>query len=285
MNRIACLLLLLWGGLSQTSVAQSGENITVNVNVDDGVKTTEVLVSKDGTKERFKWTGDEMPEEVVERLKELNLKTDILTKEMDDGEVIEMTVTKDSSAKEKVKESAKEREIVIEKQEEKKQKIHIKKDDEEQVIEWTGDEMPDEVKELLKEHNMEMDDEEIEHLKTKSPRPSVYLGIAMAISMEKTMQNREEISMHSVSIEEVVEGSPASKAGLQAGDVIKEIDGMAVEKANSINEILLSKKPGDKVTMMVERDGADLEIPVTLAPARSTEKRIIKKEIIREKHQ
>lgn len=53
----------------------------------------------------------------------------------------------------------------------------------------------------------------------------------------------------------VREGSPAERAGLQAGDVIVEFDGKAVADIYAYTYALREKKPGDAVKVVVERDG------------------------------
>jgi S1-C subfamily serine protease len=47
----------------------------------------------------------------------------------------------------------------------------------------------------------------------------------------------------------VVSGGPAESAGLQAGDVITSIDGHTISMASSLTSYLLTKKPGDRVTI------------------------------------
>lgn len=47
----------------------------------------------------------------------------------------------------------------------------------------------------------------------------------------------------------VIPGGPAESAGLEAGDVITSIDGHAVTTPSSLTSYLLTKKPGDTVTI------------------------------------
>ncbi|MDP2954838.1 MAG: M28 family peptidase [Longimicrobiales bacterium] len=53
----------------------------------------------------------------------------------------------------------------------------------------------------------------------------------------------------------VREGSPAERAGLQAGDVVIEFDGKPVTDIYAYTYALRDKKPGDAVKVVVERDG------------------------------
>lgn len=65
-------------------------------------------------------------------------------------------------------------------------------------------------------------------------------------------------------IVEVIPGSPAEEAGLQAGDLIREVDGRPVSAARPLSELLSFYRPGDQVTLTVERDGDEREIKVVL---------------------
>ena len=54
----------------------------------------------------------------------------------------------------------------------------------------------------------------------------------------------------------VVPGGPAAKAGLQQGDVITEINGETATTNVQLQELTLTKQPGDTVTIGYTRDGA-----------------------------
>jgi putative serine protease PepD len=69
----------------------------------------------------------------------------------------------------------------------------------------------------------------------------------------------------------VVDGGPADRAGVQEGDVITKIDGKPVQDPADISAAVAAKKPGDKITVEVQRDGGTHPLDVTLGtrPARS----------------
>ena len=52
-------------------------------------------------------------------------------------------------------------------------------------------------------------------------------------------------------VEEVVAGSPAEKAGIQAGDIITKIDGQTVDQENKISDTIQKKKVGDNISLEV----------------------------------
>lgn len=65
-------------------------------------------------------------------------------------------------------------------------------------------------------------------------------------------------------VQDVMKGSGAEEAGIQAGDVITACDGEQIYSANDLIIQVRSHKIGDTVTLTVERDGEEQEIEVTL---------------------
>jgi aminopeptidase N len=63
----------------------------------------------------------------------------------------------------------------------------------------------------------------------------------------------------------VVAGSPAEKAGLREGDVIRAIDGKAVANLQAFSAMLGALSPGQTVTATVVRAGKDVALSVTLS--------------------
>ena len=68
-----------------------------------------------------------------------------------------------------------------------------------------------------------------------------------------------------VGIISIIEGSGAEKAGLQKNDVITGIDGIAIITPMDFQKADL--KPGDTVTVTVQRDGQLLQLPVEIMPS------------------
>ena len=67
-----------------------------------------------------------------------------------------------------------------------------------------------------------------------------------------------------VYISEITEESGASEAGLQEGDVIKKVDDILVRKFSELTGYISSKRPGDVIEVMVDRNGERLTKSVRL---------------------
>ena len=67
-----------------------------------------------------------------------------------------------------------------------------------------------------------------------------------------------------VRFEDVVPGSAAATAGLVKGDVLVAFDGVDVVDLKGYSEALKKKAPGERVIVVVRRDGRELRVTVTL---------------------
>jgi len=65
----------------------------------------------------------------------------------------------------------------------------------------------------------------------------------------------------------VLAGSPADKAGVKEGDIITKVGGDKVDATHSLQSLVGKHKPGDKITITVNRDGKDQTLNVTLEEA------------------
>ncbi len=66
-------------------------------------------------------------------------------------------------------------------------------------------------------------------------------------------------------VQGVEPGTPAEKAGIEAGDIIVKVDGRAVEKSGDLPRIIGNTKPGSKATLQVFRRGSYKDVAVTVA--------------------
>lgn len=67
-----------------------------------------------------------------------------------------------------------------------------------------------------------------------------------------------------VYVGEILEDSGADRAGLKQGDIIKSIDGIKIRKFSDLSGYLRSKRPNDKVSLVILRDDDQVTVPVTL---------------------
>jgi putative serine protease PepD len=80
-----------------------------------------------------------------------------------------------------------------------------------------------------------------------------YLGVGIATAQD------------GVQLTQVRSGTPAARAGLQAGDVITAIDGRKMTSADELGSAIDAKKPGDRITLTYLRGGQTRTATVTLA--------------------
>ncbi|WP_313075564.1 DegQ family serine endoprotease [Melaminivora sp.] len=67
-------------------------------------------------------------------------------------------------------------------------------------------------------------------------------------------------------------GSPAEKAGIEAGDIITRFDGKPVEKVADLPRLVGNSKPGTKTAVTVFRRGSTRDVTVTIAEVEPDEK-------------
>jgi S1-C subfamily serine protease len=83
-----------------------------------------------------------------------------------------------------------------------------------------------------------------------------YLGVAVAPASDKD---------DGVRIQEVTPNSPAAQAGLKNGDKVVKLNGQAMRGVQEFIQAIAAKKPGDKVSIQVRRDGKEQTLNATLA--------------------
>ena len=74
----------------------------------------------------------------------------------------------------------------------------------------------------------------------------------------------EDTSNGGARVTQVVAGTPAAKAGLKVGDVITAFDGRPITSADAITAAVSEAKPGETVTLTIQRKGATQHVSVTL---------------------
>jgi len=80
-------------------------------------------------------------------------------------------------------------------------------------------------------------------------------------------------SYQGAEIAEVVSGSPADKAGLQKGDIVKAVDGTSVRSAAQLRNLVGLTPIGSRLELRFERDGAVHTAMVEVGPAKTAASR------------
>jgi serine protease Do len=124
-------------------------------------------------------------------------------------------------------------------------------------------------------------------------RSGGYMGIAFAIPIDEAMRVSEQLRASGrvtrgrigVQIDQVTKevaeaiglgkplgalvrsvesGSPAEKAGVEAGDIILRFDGKTIEKSTDLPRLVGATKPGTRSSLTVFRRGGNKELSVTI---------------------
>jgi len=91
-----------------------------------------------------------------------------------------------------------------------------------------------------------------------------YIGVYME-SLDPQIDNYLHYRGTGVVVANVIQGSPADKAGLQQGDVIVELNHHKVSTPDDVSKAIAADKIGDRVSLLVWRDGNLQPFDVTLA--------------------
>ena len=90
------------------------------------------------------------------------------------------------------------------------------------------------------------------------------LGVSIQEITQELAEDKKLGSLKGVYIPDVVEGGAAQKAGVKKGDVVLKIEGEEVNSSSRLQEKIGEYRPGDKVTLTVNRDGKIREIETVL---------------------
>src|SRR6185437_15849096 len=125
-------------------------------------------------------------------------------------------------------------------------------------------------------------------------RSGGFMGISFAIPIDEAMRVSEQLRVSGrvsrgrigVQIDQVTKdvaesiglgkpqgalvrsvegGSPAEKAGVEAGDIITKFEGKAIDKASDLPRLVGNTKPGSRATVTVFRRGSSKDLGVTIA--------------------
>ena len=95
-----------------------------------------------------------------------------------------------------------------------------------------------------------------------SGETSGYIGVAIQDLNDQLGDYFGVKDGEGVLVTEVFEDSPASEAGIKAGDVITGIDDQSVAESADLQDIIAEKKEGDKVAVHFLRRGSKMDLSV-----------------------
>ena len=112
-----------------------------------------------------------------------------------------------------------------------------------------------------------------------------YLGVS-SLTIDGSLSGLNLPVSSGALVQSVQQGSPADKAGIQAGsisgqmdsgesvqiggDIIQAIDGKTVATADDVGTLITGKKPGDTITIKLLRNGKTVNVKLKLANRPST---------------
>jgi serine protease Do len=91
-----------------------------------------------------------------------------------------------------------------------------------------------------------------------------YIGVQIQ-DVDQTMSKALGMKdAEGVIVQSIEDNSPAQDADIKAGDVILKFDGQKIERANQLQAMVASRRPGDKVDVEILHDGKTENKTVTL---------------------
>lgn len=164
--------------------------------------------------------------------------------------------------------------VDVDREGEERRIIRIRKsgeDGEERVMEWqdNGD-LPEDIRQQLEAEGIVLESHVDKKIEFKVNENKAFLGVVLKHTMEVKNENGVETRSekgkmeNGVAIGEIIAGSAAEAAGLQAGDVITTIDGREIRSFDALVGALSEKAPGDKVGIAYLREGKSLQTEATL---------------------
>src|SRR5207248_5137399 len=100
-----------------------------------------------------------------------------------------------------------------------------------------------------------------------------YMGILLQDLTPAMAKAFNTSDTHGVVVGDVTAGSPAEHAGLQKGDIIREVDGKPVETSNQLRNRISMQAPDTDVKLKVDRNGSMKAFTVKLGEYPAKEER------------
>lgn len=92
-----------------------------------------------------------------------------------------------------------------------------------------------------------------------------WLGVTIQSLTPELARQFNIVEETGVLVGDIIEGSPAEKAGLQRGDVIFEFEGKKIDDPNQLRNMVAGVVPGSEVKAKIIRDNRTLPVNITIS--------------------
>jgi serine protease Do len=103
-----------------------------------------------------------------------------------------------------------------------------------------------------------------------------WLGVKIQMVTPDIAESMGMDKPHGALVADVTPGSPSEKAGLNAGDVIIQFDGRAINESKELPRVVAETEVGKEVLVKVIRDSKEKEVKITLGRLEDGEKLVAK---------
>lgn len=91
-----------------------------------------------------------------------------------------------------------------------------------------------------------------------------FIGVSIKSVDEDMAKTAGLSSINGVYVESVLADGAGSAAGIKQGDIILKVGDQEVSDVSDLEEQVGGYRPGDKITVTINRDGKEMQVPVTL---------------------
>lgn len=104
----------------------------------------------------------------------------------------------------------------------------------------------------------------IDQLKSNKKVSRGWIGVTIQNMDENTAKALDLKQKRGALIASVIDGEPAAKAGMKAGDVVIKVEGQPIKDASALLKSIASYKPGERVGVTVWRNGSEKDLKIKL---------------------
>lgn len=107
----------------------------------------------------------------------------------------------------------------------------------------------------------------VQQIKTVGYVTRGQLGLMVSPLTDDVVKGLKLDNSNGAIVAEVTAGSPAEKAGMQAGDIVLKYNGQSINQGSDLPPLVGLSKPGSKATLEILRDGKRQSVPVVVGEA------------------